>query len=327
MTIDLDNRTDLDAFLFSGEAGERGLGVVLVAKATYDISGGGLERVLDASWPVHLEPLETPYGPFPQDMAHRKPRLDLILLGKAHAPGGEPVQEMEVFLELDDFKYRLAVIGDRVWTPDGDGWVPSAPEPFTELPLTYDLAFGGKAITEWGELVWPDNPEGKGFCPEPGEAEGVALPNLEAPGERIADPADRPRVVGTAPYPMTGGLRLSQFSRAGEDGPEAATPLEVEPLVCNWAHPDLMLDRDRGYRLLRVSGVSPDGDLTARIPSFPGRITLRHGPDRLQMETLLDTIIIQAEEQRLTLRWRAAVRIPMRPRELREVVLEEGRSA
>jgi len=326
MTVELQNKSDLEGFLFWGPAKEQDLGVVLVVKATYDISDGVIEPVQDSPWPVHLEPLDTPYGQFPANMAHRKPRLDLILLGKAHAPGGEPVEEMEVRLELDDFVHRLAVTGDRTWIQDGDQWAPSPPEPFTELPLTYDRAYGGKAVTEWGELAWPENPEGKGFCPEREQAHGVALPNLESPDERIADPEDRPRVVGTAPYPMTGGLRLSQYARMGDDGPETARPLEMEPLVCNWAHPDLMLDRERDYQQLRVSGVHTDGDLAAEIPPFPGRITLRNGPDRVEMETLLDTIILQGEERRLTLRWRAATLIPMRPRELREVVLEDRRS-
>ena len=100
MTVELQNKSDLEGFLFWGPAKEQDLGVVLVVKATYDISDGVIEPVQDSPWPVHLEPLDTPYGQFPANMAHRKPRLDLILLGNVYFVDRFPEAGEEVQIPL-----------------------------------------------------------------------------------------------------------------------------------------------------------------------------------------------------------------------------------
>ncbi len=41
--------------------------------------------------------------------------------------------------------------------------VPGPAAEFSELPLTYENAFGGAAKTEYGELPDANNPVGKGF--------------------------------------------------------------------------------------------------------------------------------------------------------------------
>lgn len=320
--IRLRNKTDLEAYCFWGAAPGQRLGCVVLIKGTFELGEGQPRLTGSSPWPVHLEELETPYGVFPGEVAHRKHRLDVIVLGKAHAPGGQAVRRMEVTVQVDDFLHTISVFGDRRWQRDGDGWAPGEPAPFTELPLLYDNAYGGSWDNEWGTLVCPQNPAGKGFCMDHDEAEGLALPNLEDPKDLISDPGDRPRPVGLAPYPMTGGLRLSRFGRMGPDGPEPNTDEEVKPLISCWAHPDLMLDRESTYRRVRATGVQPDGAIDTPIPVLPASVALSHGPDVVPLEPILDTLILQCEERRLTLRWRAGTAIPLRAREKRQVILE-----
>ena len=78
------------------------------------------------------------------DFAPRKPRCDVLLLGSAYAPGGRPV----------DARARSGCASGR-WrrrstssaTASGSAASPasraSAPQPFTAMPISYDVAFGG----------------------------------------------------------------------------------------------------------------------------------------------------------------------------------------
>ena len=293
----------------------------MVLKATYDLTDDGPRLAKDNPWPVHLEPLPTPYGTIPAEGPHRKPRLDLIVLGQAHARGGREVRRMTVTVELDDFRHDLEVFGDRAWTRQDGAWIPGEPQPFEVMPLVYERAFGGEVVNEWGKLAEPSNPVGAGFCLDGEQAEGRPLPNIEDPDALLKNPLERPKPVGLAPYPLEGGLRLANYVQPDMEQPYIPPYRDFEHLLANWAHPDLMLERGADYKLARVSGVSPDGPLEAAIQPLNVELALRHGEQRRPLEAVLDTIIIEGEARRLVQRWRAAAVFPMRPRETRRVIL------
>ena len=89
----------------------------------------------------------------------------------------------------------LRVSGDRVWGAGG----PSAPEPFTRMPLVYERAFGGvdrqvarsRSATGTGAIR-----SARGFAVTRDNLDGVPLPNIEYPDELIASWDDRPRPAG-----------------------------------------------------------------------------------------------------------------------------------
>ncbi|MBW1729706.1 MAG: DUF2169 domain-containing protein [Deltaproteobacteria bacterium] len=289
-----------------------------MVKATYEITEQGLELALDDPWPIHLEDLKTPYGVFPAEQCWRKPKIDLIVLGKAKAPGNKPVQQMKVHVRAGDFSYSLAVFGDRWWSEQGGRLIPTEPEPFMEMPLTLERAFGGKYENEYGEIACLNNPEGRGFYADEKSAVGQPLPNLEDPDFLIQEPMDRPKPVGLGPYPLTGGLRFSILAEEEQQPP----PFEkIEHLIMNWAHPDLMLDRLAPGEILRVEGITQNGVLEAVIPHFPARAILRFGEEERELTPAMDTVIVLGEEKRLVLRWRLAEVFSMRPREIRKVIL------
>ena len=320
----LDNRTALQAHLFWGTSGERSLGCSVVLKATYDLTDDGPRLTEENPWPVHLEPLKTPYGTFPAEGPQRKPRLDLIVLGQAHAPDEGGVRRMTVSAALDDFCHSVEVFGDRVWTRRKEQWVPGEPEPFRVMPLVYERAFGGEVANEWGELAEPNNPAGVGFCIDREQAGGRPLPNIEDPDQLVRTPLDRPGPAGLAPYPLEGGLRLSRYGEIDMERPAIPPYHDFEHLLANWAHPDLMLERGVDHKLARISGISPDGPLEAAIQPLDVQITLCHGQQRRPLQAVLDTIIIEGEARRLVQRWRAAATFPMKPREIRRVVVTAG---
>ena len=77
------------------------------------------------------------------DFAPAKPAPEVIVRGHAFAPQGRPVSELSVVVEVGSWEKRLLVSGDRKWDFGLMGMAPMQPEPFTQMPLVYERAFGG----------------------------------------------------------------------------------------------------------------------------------------------------------------------------------------
>ena len=124
---------------------------VVVVKATYLLPEGSDEPVLAAEQaPIvyadeylgepGLSSIATAY-----DFAPEKPFGEFLLTGSAISPDGRPVTELLVGFKVDGLIAKtIRVVGDRIWR-EGlvPGISPSAPAPFTRMPLTYERAFGG----------------------------------------------------------------------------------------------------------------------------------------------------------------------------------------
>ncbi len=134
------------------------------------------------------------------DAAMPKSRGEVLVCAKAY-PRTPPQAACTVRVRLGSVDKRLLVVGDRAWRGD----TMTAPEPFAEMPLTWERAFGGAGFAP--------NPLGRGVAPvRAGDASHHALPNVEHPQQRIASPADRPAPAGFGPLDFSWPQR---FSKAG----------------------------------------------------------------------------------------------------------------
>ena len=108
------------------------------------------------------------------DLAPFKLRSGVLLLGTCHTPKGVPVDRCPVSFAVGKWQKQLLVMGTRSWQPQvGGGYTISPANAFTQMPLTWENAFGGPD--------YPRNPAGKGA----GTAE---LPNVELPGAPVTSP-------------------------------------------------------------------------------------------------------------------------------------------
>ena len=114
------------------------------------------------------------------DQGLPKSASEYLLVGHAHS--SRPVTHLAASVELGGRQKVVNVVGDRVWR----GGVPTSPEPFTAMPLSWERAFGGEGFA--------DNPLGRGFVR--GSSEGAPLPNLESAKRMIRHPGDRPEPAG-----------------------------------------------------------------------------------------------------------------------------------
>ncbi|MCX4246561.1 DUF2169 family type VI secretion system accessory protein [Paraliomyxa miuraensis] len=122
------------------------------------------------------------------DMAIPKLRSEFLINGIVYAPRGVPQPKVPVRAEvgtIQTIKKDALVHGDRYWI----GSNPSNPLPFTEMPLSWEKAYGGPDFAK--------NPLGKGAVEV--EVNGVKmrpLPNVESPRELCDHPRRRPEPVG-----------------------------------------------------------------------------------------------------------------------------------
>ncbi|MEW5723552.1 MAG: DUF2169 domain-containing protein [Thermodesulfobacteriota bacterium] len=131
------------------------------------------------------------------DQGLPKPGGEVVVTGKCFAPRGTTRPASRVSLQVGPVHKTLDVFGNRYWKGHGESLSGiTAPEPFSEMPLTWENAFGGEGFE--------DNPVGKGLAPVTDQAgrQVRPLPNVEDPAHLIASPHDRPRPTGLAPLDM-----------------------------------------------------------------------------------------------------------------------------
>jgi len=198
-------RGEYDAVVDLGSTPEQGSYVYALVKRTYTMKSGGLKQV-EAEPLFHDlrdEDLE-PRIVAGTDFWDHKEHTDFVVLGTAFAPGGVPVTQQEVSVRVGDVEKRLAVFGKRTITWGDDGAPHIDPtEPFTEMPLTAENAYGGidwRVTLPEAEMedplmatmleadhpgLYPRNPFGKGYLVEPGEVPEMEAPNLEDPDDLL----------------------------------------------------------------------------------------------------------------------------------------------
>jgi uncharacterized protein YjbI with pentapeptide repeats len=117
------------------------------------------------------------------DAGMPKANAELLVQGSCYAPVGTDVNASRVKVSLGTISKELYVFGDRHWI---GGIGVSEPVPFTEMPVSYANAFGGKDHAP--------NPLGKGVEAIEGETGPIIpLPNIEYADQLIGSPKDKPR--------------------------------------------------------------------------------------------------------------------------------------
>ncbi len=134
------------------------------------------------------------------DVAMPKSRSEFLVTGSAFVPGGQPSTTCPVQVRVGGLEKQLYVIGDRRWERGEQ----TPPEPFSQMPLGWENAFGGPEHKE--------NPLGKGRLEKKAEKGALhALPNVVAPGKLITSPRQTPDPAGFGPIDMSWPQRMKKL--------------------------------------------------------------------------------------------------------------------
>jgi hypothetical protein len=296
--------------------------VVAVAKATFALARGRRPELAELPTPLvwadeyRDEPGKSSLTAA-ADFAPGKPRADVIVLGSARTPGGKPVTGMSVSVRVGAVTAKLEVIGDRVWKKGLMGVAPGKPERFTEMPLTWERAYGGTCPAKGGEGLdsWRPNPVGRGFWLTDKDAADQPMPNLEWPDDPLKKLAGRPAPAGfgfVSPDWESRASLAGTYDAKWEKSRMPLLPEDFDPGFFNVAPAALQAARYfEGGEPVRLQGLHDDGEFAFELPRDRVDVQLLTPGDRLDTHpAVLDTVVIDTGAGLLQLVWRACVRAP-----------------
>ena len=220
--------------------------ISVIAKRTYDINPKGAlsysEEQLELNFEEGYEEKDNLPGSVPVaelDTIPYKLATDLVVFGKAYAPGGRKVSGLKAAVIVGKLGKVIQVFGDRKIeiTPNNKLRF-TEPKPFESIELTYWNAFGGIDTTvlrdepkvmlellegmpfEMRPGAYPRNPVGTGYVvnEEKKMIDGRPLPNLEDPNNPLSPErvlVRKPELWWRQPMPQSfGWLHQCWYPRA-----------------------------------------------------------------------------------------------------------------
>jgi hypothetical protein len=312
--------------------------VVVIVKATYCIQAGMQLSLADNQVPVNVggehwgDPEKSSYK-YEPETAFIKPATDIILIGHAHPPKPR-VTEIDVSLSVGPIKKVVRVVGDRYWVKRFGLISKTKPAPFACMPLIYERAFGGWDRSHPNpdrHSFEPRNPVGTGFRAKRGQfEEGIRLPNLEDPRRPLKRYRDEPPPVGfgfISPHWQPRAALAGTYDEAWTKQRMPLLPTDFDRKFFNAAPQDQIAPGClKGDESVVVLNASPSGRISFNLPGVPPpqcRVELQGGPDQ-HLQTQLDTVIINTDENLLFLIWRTNLVLRSGPQDI--VSIEIGQT-
>jgi uncharacterized protein YjbI with pentapeptide repeats len=246
------------------------------------------------------------------DLAMPKPMGEVLVLGKCFAPQGQAVQAAEASFRVGSIEKQVHVVGDRFRKAGGFHLAHIKPEPFTEMDITWENAFGGPDHE--------DNPSGKGTVPvttEDGKIR-VPLPNIHAPGGVTASADDRPRPAGFGPMHIDWPARLKDLGTFDDKWFEdrwPGLPDDFDFKYFNLAPEDQRMDDwFQGNETIRIAGMHPEKrEFSSQLPGLRCRLFIqRQDGDTeqfIEISNRPDTLYLIPHQEMGLLIWHGTARV------------------
>ena len=209
--MELINESGLSVVWVVGKIKPPEWSITFIVKGTYKLKRGGIatltEEQEDPTGDEHQDDDFEKTLNYPSDFAYFKPRADLLLKGTCFPQKGRAVAATQVTFQVGACSKTLAIIGDRTWSLLRGV---SDPAPFSQMPLNYEYAFGGKEF--------PKNPLGKGYekVITQNEKQIRPFPNIEFPDRLIKNPNAEHEPAGFGPIPQMWPQRMKKVGTFGK---------------------------------------------------------------------------------------------------------------
>ena len=284
----------------------------LTTKATFSI-GSRLE-VAEGQLPLTLvdeywgEPGQSSLK-YASDLHLSKPSTDIVLVGSAHAPNGRPVTKLGVELSVGPVEKAIQVVGDRAWTGSLLGPSTSRPAPFERMPLVWERAFGGVHRSKSKERKAEEvalNPLGRGFRVRRrrSELKGDFAPNLYDP----KDPK-RPACFGfVAPDWEPRRSYAGTYDATWAKARAPYLPDDFDARYFNTAAADLICPAYlKGGEPVSMTNLSPRAQWNFELPTVEFHAVANLSGRSEGLTPCLETVLLEPDEERMSLVWRAAL--------------------
>jgi hypothetical protein len=265
---------------------------------------------------------------FPTDLAPEKPGTDVILVGHAHPRerATEMLVGLRVVAEGVTLQKTLRVHGRRRWERGHGGIVPGPSAPLERTPLIYELAYGGLDDSVPDEVVFdPRNPVGRGVARDRAALHGTPAAVIEDPQQPLDSLRPAPAGFGaidTSWSPRTERLGTADARWQRERGP--VMPVDFDPRFYCASSPGLWSATPlAGTETIEVVGQTSEGLWRFALPRYAPRFDATVRGSSSAHPTHLDTLLIDVDERRVELVWRASIPLPRRTAHLERVVVDD----
>jgi hypothetical protein len=276
--------------------------LTLVCKATYSLEPhistlaaepeGLNDR--DNHWDDDLE--KSLYAP--TDLAPVKPSPEVLLVGSAFAPRGEPVLSVFARIVVGSLDKSIEVFGPRSFGSDG---ALQEGARWTQMPLRYERAAGGEG--SWNPVgIDPELPDGHGRR---------TLPNLQSPDVTVVEPGTAIAPVGFGPISARWPVRrekLGALAAAWSDERWTEIPLgfDFDGSFFQSAPRDQLIEEIRPDEPIVLENLHPGhARLVTRLPGIRPRARVQVGGlPPWELILTADTLWIDTNRAICTLTWR-----------------------
>jgi hypothetical protein len=266
------------------------------------------------------------------DYAHRKPQCDVLVNGSAHSPGGCPAPSVTVGLKVGRVNKRFSVVGNRQWVDTFLMVALSPATPFLTMPISYDRAYGGadKSPKKPDQIVtYLKNPIGVGYYPvsDRKSLSGKPLPNTEQLGAPVTSVSDDYLPMSLGPIGRNFAERIPYAGTYDDSWLKTRAPFFPDDFDYRYfqaAPADQQIPHPRGGEEIILENLTPEGTTTFRIPhkQMPVLFIPYRGKDR-PVDAVIDTIVIEPDQNRFMVTWRASLPLQRDCFEIRQTVAGE----
>jgi len=333
------NTTAMEADLSLSTDKEGRSHCIVVVKGTFSVGRDGAVSLAKEQVPLvfadehHGDPAETSIK-YESDFAPFKPRCDVLVNGSAYAPGGKPATSVVVGLRVGAIDKSFTVLGEREWRRLLLWSYPSRPEPFERMPISYDRAFGGADVSKRNPdkvKTYVENPVGVGYYPlKRGAAlAGKPLPNTEETGRRVKRRKGKYRPMSFGPQERNFPSRVrfaGTYDQKWQDERYPFLPGDFDDQYFLSAPADQQIPFLKGGEAVRCTRMNPEGVLGFVVPQMDVPIVGRFHDREERPAVNLDTLIVEPDQHRFILCWRARIPLGRKIHALREVRVGTERS-
>lgn len=242
---------------------------------------------------------------YASDAVPAKVGTDIAVIGHVFGHGAKHVA---AGFRVGCFKKALSVFGPRCWMSGLVSGI-AGPNPFTEVALAYEHAFGGCDVDGAGaKHVWRENPLGVGFCVAPRNR--TLLPAFEYPGQEIKLIGDRPRPAGLGFIPPGWACRAAfagTFDAAWETSRRPLFPADFDERFYNAVPQDQVVRGELGGAEVGLRNLDRRAEWIRFVLPRLAFIALFRVKERQQEVPMqADTLVIEPDHERFALGFRAS---------------------